>query len=704
MGIFSRTPVCLSVMAALAIASTPVFAADQETDQDTTTEVIKVKGSQVKLGDEYEGGQVATTGRAGMLGNMDFMDTPFSSTNYTAELIQDQQAQSVGDVMQNDPTVRVSRGYGTFQELYMIRGFNVYSDDMTLNGIYGIIPRQFFAAEIAERVEVARGASTFLNGSGVSETSSAIGGSINIVPKRANEEPLTSVTLGTETGGEIYGALDLGRRFGENKENGIRVNLVGRNGETSVEDQERELGVMSIGFDHSGESLRFSADVGYQDQHIDMPRSSVLIRDTTTAIPDTPSASDNFVADDTYTDEKQLFGVVRGEYDFSFDTTAWLAVGGRKGKEHNEFQYLTAVDADLSNATTSAWENVREDEIVSTDLGIRHNLRTGDIGHTLVLSGAYYQLKSKNASNYSGNLDEPLVTNRNKFSSVALADTLSVLNDDLLVTIGARFQNMNIDGYDYTSGALNSSNHESEISPYASFNYKVSNSVAFYANYAEALSPGGIVGSTYSNAGESLPPYVSKQFEVGTKFDNSTHGGMISLFRTSKASSLAIGSSTPQLTQDGEQVNQGIELTVFGRPIEDVKILGGITYTDAELTNTTNGTNEGKTAIAVPKLQANLNLEWETPFLTGLTLEQRTVYTSSQYANSANTLEIPSWTRFDVGARYKTKVNEHNVTFRARIENVANADYWSTAGGYPGSGYLVLGDPRTITISASYDF
>ncbi len=63
-------------------------------------------------------------------------------------LARNQQARSVGDVLQNDPTVRVTKGFGNFQELYLVRGFPVYSDDMTYNGLYGVLPRQFVAAEL----------------------------------------------------------------------------------------------------------------------------------------------------------------------------------------------------------------------------------------------------------------------------------------------------------------------------------------------------------------------------------------------------------------------------------------------------------------------------------------------------------------------------------------------------------------------------
>ncbi|MGE4057074.1 MAG: TonB-dependent receptor plug domain-containing protein, partial [Vicinamibacterales bacterium] len=87
------------------------------------------------LSPAFPGGQVARGGRAGILGTKDNLDTPFSITSYTNELIQDRQARSVGDVLQNDPGVRVARGFGNFQESYFIRGFILGSDDVAYNGL-----------------------------------------------------------------------------------------------------------------------------------------------------------------------------------------------------------------------------------------------------------------------------------------------------------------------------------------------------------------------------------------------------------------------------------------------------------------------------------------------------------------------------------------------------------------------------------------
>ena len=60
----------------------------------------------------YAGGQVATGGSLGLLGNRSVMDTPFNQTNYTAELIANQQARTIRDVLVNDPSVRVDSGGG----------------------------------------------------------------------------------------------------------------------------------------------------------------------------------------------------------------------------------------------------------------------------------------------------------------------------------------------------------------------------------------------------------------------------------------------------------------------------------------------------------------------------------------------------------------------------------------------------------------
>lgn len=720
--------VALAVAAGQVCASVPVYAQTEQKTVDETAEVehITVSASQVNLRDGFAGGQVSRGGRAGILGNLDMMDSPFSSTNFTAEIIREQQAKSVADVLQNDPVVRVAQGFGNFQELYVIRGFPVYSDDMTYNGLYGVLPRQYVAAELLERVEVFRGASAFLNGA--APGGSGLGGSVNIVPKRAGEEPLNRLTVGYESQSHIYGAADISRRFGDEEQStGVRLNLVQRSGETNINNQDRELSVASIGLDHQSEKFRVSFDLGFQDHQVDAPRPAVT---PLAEIPEAPEGDVNFAQDWTYTNERQFFGAVRGEYDFTDNISAWAAYGFRSGEEDNIFANPRNAQA---NGDFSAYrfDNVRNDDIQSGEIGVNIEFTTGTVGHKVIASTSVYSSESENAYAFSdfagfpgniynpvtseipdadffvgGSLADPLVTEKVDLSSIALADMLSFFDGKILVTLGGRFQNIETGAYNYNTGVESSGYDESKFTPVAGVVYKSSDQLSYYANYIEGLLPGEVApassgGEVIENSGEIFDPYRAEQIEVGVKYDSGQYGGSLSAFNTSKQTAVV---KNNVFTIDGEQQNQGFELSVFGMPTDNLRILGGFTWVDAETTKTQDGVLDGKSAVGVPELQANVNVEWDVTAVPGLTLDARAAYTSSQYASADNALEVDASNRFDLGARYSFLLGVTDVTVRARVDNVFDNNYWASVGGYPGSNYLVLSEPRTFKLSASVSF
>ena len=92
------------------------------------------------------------------------------------------------------------------------------------------------------------------------------------------------------------------------------------------------------------------------------------------------------------------------------------------------------------------------------------------------------------------------------------------------------------------------------------------------------------------------------------------------------------------------------------------------------------------------------------PTVAGLTVDGRVVFTGEQYANAANTTQIDSWTRLDLGVRYPVSLGDTAVTLRGRLENVTDEDYWASTGGFPGFNYMVLGMPRTVVVSATVNF
>lgn len=725
MKLLRPTPTALAAAVFANLLAAGAHAQDAAPAEPIATVVVTASAdaSSQGLPPAYAGGQVARGGRLGLLGNVDIMDTPFNSMNYTQALIQDQQARSVADVVQNDPSVRVARGFGNYQELYVIRGFALNSDDLAYNGLYGMLPRQFVASELLERVEVLRGANSFVNGA--APGGGAIGGAINLLPKRAPNRPLTQVTVGVESGGQGYVATDLARRFGEGDRLGVRVNAVRRDGDTAIDREGRELSLYSVGVDYRGRGYRLSADVGHQDHQLTGARPSVTMA-AGVPILAAPASDSNYAQPWTFSGERDTFGTLRAEADLPGSATAWAALGLRSGTESNIISSPTVTDLD-GDATMTRFDNVREDKVRTGEIGVRGELRTGAVTHKLSASASRFHSESKNAYAMSdfagfgsniyaprdaappsnafftgGRMDDPLLTQKSILSSVALADTLGLLDERLLVTVGARHQNIKSFGYDYTSGAPNARYEESEVTPVAGVVYKPAKGVSVYANYSEALQQGPVAaGRDIVNQGEVFAPFVSRQKEVGVKVDSGKLGMTAAFFTTAQPSAFVL---ERRFGVFGEQRNRGLELSVFGTPMRGLRLLGGLTVLEAEQRRTAGGVNEGKDAIGVPGTQLNLGAEWEVPGVQGLSLNARALHTSTQFADAANTQKLPSWSRLDVGANYLTRFMDRDLTLRARIDNLTDKAYWASSGGYPGFGYLVQGAPRTLTVSATVDF
>lgn len=718
-----HAPNSLSALALGALAALQPALAQTPAASDTPIQQVVINASADAsaegLKPAYAGRQVARGGRVGILGNQDMMDTPFSQTSYTQELIQNQQATSIGDVLKNDPTVRVARGFGNYQQVYLVRGFPVYSDDMSYNGLYGLLPRQYLAAELVERVEVLRGVSAFVNSA--APGGSGLGGSINVMPKRAPNEAITQVTLGMESGPQGYLAADISRRFGPDKSTGLRLTAVRRDGDTAVDREERELSLFSIGADWRSRNVRVSADIGYQEHKLRDARPSVDIDKfgfpAASFVPRTPDADVNYGQAWTRSNEQDTFGTVRAEVDLSSQTTAWAAVGLRKGKEKNDLAGVYVAD-EAGNTLVSRFANKREDDVATGEVGVRTSLTTGSVRHELVASANLfyskehnnYGLSTVNSNNslydpvqaaapvlgfIGGDLDNPLVVGRTRTRSIALADTLVFAHDTVRLTLGVRHQTIASYGYDYNTGVQNAQYDKSRLTPMAGVLFKASRQVSLYATYAEGLVKGDTAsGQNIANQGEVFKPYVTKQGEVGAKFDYGRFGGNVALFQARKPIAGVVGNR--YVGSAYKQRNRGVEGTFFGEAARGLRVLGGLTYLDTEVQD-----NE---AAGAPKWQFNTGVEWDVPGVPGLALTGRVNHTGKQYANAANTLTVKSWTTLDVGARYGLTVADRFVTLRANVNNLTNRDYWQSVGGYPGSNYLVQGNPRTVVVSASVDF
>src|SRR5690606_35524496 len=122
--------------------------------------------------------------------------------------------------------------------------------------------------------------------------------------------------------------------------------------------------------------------------------------------------------------------------------------------------------------------------------------------------------------------------------------------------------------------------------------------------------------------GEVFAPQRSKQIEVGAKLDFGSYGGNLAFYRIEQPTSVTVP-DTKVFSVDGEQRNRGVELNLFGEPLQGLRLLAGATWIDTELRNTAGGANDSNRAIGVTRFQYNLGADWDVPGLDGLALNGR---------------------------------------------------------------------------------
>ncbi|WP_395600813.1 TonB-dependent siderophore receptor [Pseudomonas sp. B19125] len=667
-------------------------------------------------GDTYAGGQVARRGSQGLLGSRDFMETPFSMTTYTAEAVKNQQARTLGDLVASDPSVRATNPAGGRYEQFTIRGFSLFNSDVAYNGLYGVLPTYTIDMEMAERVDILKGPSQLING--ISPRGS-VGGGINVVPKRATDKDITSLTGTWASGSQAGGAVDVGRRFGEDNKFGIRFNGVKQSGDTEWDHQSVDREMAVLGLDFRGERLRLSTDIGHTERATDAPQERVQVG-ANARVPSAKDVRHNYAQPWSKARTDDTFGTVIGEFDLSDNVMLYGGVGARKSN-HDFLRHAVSVTNNAGDFSVLPRDFTRDENVRTATAGVRSWLHTGPVSHEINLAASYFYMDFENGgARYAAapsNLYNPVETptpsrptrldskvyTENRFSGVALSDTLGFFDERLLLTLGARWQRVKVD--DWTDNVKGATAYDEEkVSPSGGILFKATDKLSLYANYMEGLSQGKIAPSTSINEDEIFPPFVSRQVEVGAKYDAGAFAVTAAVFRI-KQPAYETNATTRVFGPNGKRQNDGVELSVFGEPLKGVRLLGGVMVIDSELTHTTNGTFDGNRAPATPKYNVNLGAEWDVPTVEGLTLTSRGIYSSSQYLDQSNVKEIDAWTRIDVGARYAFKVDDKHITLRANVENVADKRYWSSAGASddsePG---LTLSTPRTYLLSATVDF
>ena len=700
--------------AALALTAITPLAMAQSSAGMATLPTVTVSGQAAGATAPYAGGQVSSGARVGFLGDKDFMETPFATISYTDKYVADRQAKDLTDVIAaTDPSVFSNGVSGAWSENYSIRGFASSTNDVSFSGLAGMAPYYRTSPEMFERIEVLKGPSALLNGM---PPGGSVGGSINLVPKRAGDTPLTRFTATYLSDSQFGGHVDIGRRFGENQQFGVRFNGVYRDGTGPIDNQDKKLALGALGLDWRSQRARLSADFYTANDQIDGQTRGVSLAPRV-AIPRPPRGDTLLNPDWAFVDSEDKGAVLRGEFDLTDRITAYGAIG----KAKTDYRYSGAISAQVLNAAgdyrTTMGQLAFDVDKKSAEVGLKGRFETAGIRHQWAVNATRYAhdqhdygRRTVPGADWTTNLYNPVWGAGPAFiappvshtalelTSLGIVDTMSFAQDRVQLTLGLRRQQVKSDTYNTLTGALSTRYDQGETTPAAALLVKASERVAVYANYIEGLSQGQKAPMTAANPDDIFAPYKTRQKELGLKIDMGDFAHTFAVYQIEKPSSY-IDPVTNIFSFGGEQRNRGLEWSFFGTATRSLRLMGGVAYVDPKVTRIATAAVQGRQATGVAKLQGKLGVEWDVPGAAGLTLTGNATSVSKQYISADNSLWVGGRTTYDLGARYATRLANRPVTFRAGISNLSNKAYW----GMPLLSSLALGAPRTFQLSASVD-
>jgi iron complex outermembrane recepter protein len=659
----------------------------------------------------------ATEADTGALGPRSLLDTPYSISAVTADLIQNRQSIDINEAFAADPGVTpLSSGYSGESSGIAVRGLpvdllNGYKMDGLSIPSWGTdLPLEAFS-----QIELLKGPGGFMYGFGTP------GGILNFVSKQPTLQPYASFTLGYMNDGVLREAADLGGTFGGQGGWGYRLNVVHEDGNTFVDDGHIRRNAASLAITKDITSnLHWHFNSIYQDRDVRGTYYGIILGQDYGYPVDVhtpaPLPGDQRVSQ-PYTGYQTTYKVANTglKWDISSDWSFRLDYSYANQTRENQDSALILLD----NQGTYTDENY---------LGYsRYNYQqwqgmftgtvmTGAIKHDLVFGASWQALDEHYPSGLfttaqtlgTGNLfDAPIFPNPGTPVSHAtyLAETTTqralfasdtvTFSPQWSALLGLRYMEYIDTSYNQGITTPSARYSDNPLTPTAALMYKPIAPVTVYASYVQSLEQPSSAPVTAVNAYQTFAPTTSKQFELGAKTEFDTWSTNLALFQVQRG--LQYLTSDNVYVQNGQTRYQGLDFSAQTHLGQNWTLIGGVMYLDATNVRAAPGV-DGKRAYGAPRLQGNLYVEYSVPQIPGLFLTGGARYVGNEAIEADNANFIGAYHVFDLGARYATTVGSHAVTYRLGVDNLTNEKYWLTSWGF----ILNQGTPRTVRASVTF--
>lgn len=664
----------------------------------------------------------------GPLGNKAWVDTPYSTTTVTKEMIENQQAQSVSELLKYSPSTQMQARGGMDVGRPQSRGMqgSVVANSR-LDGL-NIVSTTAFPVEMLERLDVLNSLTGALYGP------ASPAGQFNFVAKRPTEETLRKVTLGYQSRSAFTGHVDLGGHIDDDNRFGYRVNVLDQEGEGNLDDSTLRRKLLSVALDWNiqpGTQLQLDAS-HYEFIQKGYPGS--FSYGPNIKLPSAPDPKDKNLALSTAGNDLTTDTVsTRLIHYLNDDWSVTAGVGWQQADRamRNVSSKIINNQGDISRSLKDSTAAGRF-RVLSNTATLNGHVDTGSVGHDIALSttGYVWSLYSAKGTgpSYSWDTtnmyhpsemyekgDGKIITGGDRYKSSVNTQQSITFGDTVTFTPkwSAMFylsqswiQSQNYNKSGHKTGQID----ENGLSPNAALMYKITPNVMAYVSYAESLEQGGTAptNSDVKNAGQTLDPYRSKQYEMGLKADISGMNLGAALFRLERPFAY-VDPGDNVYKEQGNQVNNGLELTASGNVWQGLNIYSGVTLLDPKLKDTVSDTTSDKRVVGVPKVQANVLAEYSLPSMPEWVYSANVHYTGKRAANDTNTAWASSYTTWDLGTRYTTKISNVPTTFRVVVNNVFDKHYWASifpsgTDGDNGSPSAFIGSGREVRASVTFDF
>ena len=695
-------------------AETPAAQEDQPAEKATDSNAHELQETVVTARRTEHDGFVTRHGTFGFLGEKDAMDVPFTTTNMTQKAIQafGDPTQPLDSVLSISPSIRATGSilHNDFQH----RGFRANGTSLYVNGVPGMFTQFNAPMYVIGKADVVSGPNSGLSGTGTQYESSAAGGLVNLTTKRAGYRDLTRFTL-THGGQSMGGAyLDLSRRFGRDKDWGARLMAEKVDGETAVDGQKVKASSIYINLDHSDAKSKTNFFTGYRQNEVVGGVRWFKLGTGVTRFPSVPKASRSYAFDGM---DKESYGwmmIFNHEQKFSKDWNWFVNAGYLKNKLNKnvmpEYSAVTilndAGDFALKSQTTGTPQRASY-----LQAGVSGKARTGRAEHTLTLAadrawrnlgGVFgFSTTSLGTGNiYTGILHQAqmpptdyVAGTKSKTTIKGISFVDSVDLDKWNLMVGVHHHTADVDSYN-RAGHITSSVSSSATTPTLALAYHPTKDTAVYVSHAEYFNVGSVVGSSYVNSGEILPPAKTKQNEIGVKYANKGVLYSLALFDITQANNIAVNN---YLRQDGKDRHRGAEFGMAGKIASKWTLAAGLTYMNATNEKTKGGVLDGVAKDGQPRWHGSLMAQYAAD-------DRFSAFGRISYAGSAYILnerfKAPSFTVLDLGMTYKTKLGTVPTTFSLTLYNALNKDYWMVS---RDNNNLILSTPRTLALTMSMD-